>query len=276
LTCIDTLQDEILNAQLSYVDAEAGRYTDSFRIIDEIWECRRLFAQLDRNLSATWDIYYRAAREYRKTNGNLRVPKDYVTDNGLTLGSWIKTQRRVYAGKVPGALTDEKIQKLNDLGMLWDVRSDSWEEGYGELLTYYEKYGDADVKARYVSDSGFPLGKWVSNLRGKVKNKGMDQALTPEQQQKLAAVGMIWNKRGEKQERQGEYARLWNTKFELARDYYEKHGDLNIPVAYCVDGVRLGRWISNIRGKRRNPRSSGMVLDENRIRQLDSIGMNWK
>jgi hypothetical protein len=227
------------------------------------------------------------------------------------------------------------------LAWIGEAKRDRWEEGYRELLTYYEKNGDADVKARYVSESGFPLGKWISNLRSSVRLRGINQALTPEQQQKLAKVGMIWDKNGEKWEhylqaakdyrrehgnlkipakyvteegiplgnwlhnlRSGisgersrqetlsleqiaqlealgiewekDNVRLWNQKYALARDYYEQHGDLNIPVAYCVDGIKLGRWISNIRGKRRNPRSSGMILDENRIRQLDSIGMNWK
>ena len=70
--------------------------------------------------------------------------------------------------------------------------------------------------------------------------------------------------------------RQWNMKFELAKEYYEEHGNLDVPVGYCVNGVKLGRWISNIRGTRRKPENSHLVLDEDRIRQLDSIGMNWK
>lgn len=69
---------------------------------------------------------------------------------------------------------------------------------------------------------------------------------------------------------------VWNSKYKLAKEYYTEHGNLNIPVAYCVDGVKLGRWISNIRSKRKNPNSSGMMLDESRIAMLDSIGMDWK
>ena len=49
-----------------------------------------------------------------------------------------------------------------------------------------------------------------------------------------------------------------------------------MPVSYCVDGVKLGRWISNVRSKRKHPGASGMVLDEDRIRLLDRIGMDWK
>ncbi|WP_418412619.1 helicase associated domain-containing protein, partial [Anaerobutyricum hallii] len=68
----------------------------------------------------------------------------------------------------------------------------------------------------------------------------------------------------------------WNEKYALAKRYYEEFGDLNVPVSYCVNGVKLGRWISNVRSKRKHPGASGMVLDEDRIRLLDRIGMNWK
>lgn len=65
-------------------------------------------------------------------------------------------------------------------------------------------------------------------------------------------------------------------KYDLARAYYEEHGNLNVPATYAVDGVKLGRWIANIRAKRKHPESSGMVLDDTRIRQMDLIGMDWK
>ena len=91
--------------------------------------------------------------------------------------------------------------------------------------------------------------------------------LTEEQRAQLEALGMEWEKEG---------TILWNRKFILAKAYYEQNGNLDMPVSYCVEGIKLGRWISNIRTKRKNPGSSGMVLDEERIRQLDSIGMNWK
>ncbi len=93
------------------------------------------------------------------------------------------------------------------------------------------------------------------------------ETLTDEQKEQLTKLGLSWEKNN---------VTVWNSKFELAKDYYRQHGNLNIPVAYCVDGVKLGRWISNIRSKRKNPGSSGMVLDESRIKMLDSIGMDWK
>lgn len=343
LCCIDCLKNEMEEAFVLFPTnyGERAHFSDRFRIIDETKDSRILFRKLQANLSSAWDTYYTAARQWYQEKGNLRIPKSYVTSTGLTLGSWIQTQRRVYSGAVTGGLTEEKVRKLNEIGMIWDARDQSWNNALAELQTYFNEHGNLDIKARYETPDGFKLGRWVCNLRTKVRTKGLDQALTPEQQQQLAELGMIWDRNSEKWEDYFEAAenyykthgnldvmtkyvtenglplgrwlseishqvcgenqdqislseeqlkrlrnigfrqekktdRQWNEKYMLARNYYETYGNLNIPLSYSINGVRLGRWIANVRSKRKHPASSGMVLGEERIRQLDSIGMNWK
>lgn len=343
LCCIDCLKNEMEEAFVLFPTSygERAHFSDRFRIIDETKDSRILFRKLQANLSSAWDTYYTAARQWYQEKGNLRIPKSYVTSTGLTLGSWIQTQRRVYSGAVTGGLTEEKVRKLNEIGMIWDARDQSWNNALAELQTYFNEHGNLDIKARYETPDGFKLGRWVCNLRTKVRTKGLDQALTPEQQQQLAELGMIWDRNSEKWEDYFEVAenyykthgnldvmtkyvtenglplgrwlseishqacgenqdqislseeqlkrlrsigfrqekktdRQWNEKYMLARNYYETYGNLNIPLSYSINGVRLGRWIANVRSKRKHPASSGMVLGEERIRQLDSIGMNWK
>lgn len=343
LSCIDCLKKEMEEAFVLFPTTYGKRlrFSERFHITDETKDCRMLFQKLQTNLSSAWETYYIAARQYYREKGNLKVPKSYLTQTGLTLGSWIQTQRRVRAGSVTGNLSEEKVRKLDEIGMVWDSKDQSWNEALRELQAYYEEHGNLDVKARYVTENGFRLGRWVCNLRTKVKNKGLDQALTKEQQGELEKLGMIWDRNGEKweeyfreaqeyylehgdlevpvkyvtengvplgrwlaeigsqlseknacrsslEERQLERlreigfktekktVRQWNEKYALAKDYYEEYGNLNVPVSYSVNGVKLGRWISNIRAKRKHPESSGMVLGEERIRQLDSIGMDWK
>lgn len=343
LSCIDCLKKEMEEAFVLFPTTygKGFRFSERFHITDETKDCRMLFQKLQTNLSSAWETYYIAARQYYREKGNLKVPKSYLTQTGLTLGSWIQTQRRVRAGSVTGNLSEEKVRKLDEIGMVWDSKDQSWNEALRELQTYFEEHGNLDVKARYVTENGFRLGRWVCNLRMKVKNKGLDQALTKEQQEELEKLGMIWDRNGEKweeyfREAQGYYlehgnlevpvkyvtengvplgrwlaeigsqlgeknacrssleerqlerlreigfktekktVRQWNEKYALAKNYYEEYGNLNVPVSYSVNGVKLGRWISNIRAKRKHPEGSGMVLDEHRIRQLDSIGMDWK
>lgn len=124
LYSIDCLTEEIDQAfsLMPCTQVEREKFKDRFRIYDEVKECRQLFGQLQSNLSSTWDNYYLAACAYYRDHGNLKVPKDYVTDDGLTLGSWIQTQRKVYSGKIAGGLTADKIEKLNLIGMIWNVR----------------------------------------------------------------------------------------------------------------------------------------------------------
>ncbi|WP_346991889.1 Helicase associated domain protein [Agathobacter rectalis] len=335
LYCIDCLKNEMQEAFLLYPDTHSPRehFDDRFRIIDETKDSREIFMRLQENLGSAWDTYYEAAKQWYEENGNLKIPKSYVTKSGLTLGAWINTQRRVKSGNISGNLTWEKIQKLNDIGMIWDVMDSSWQEVLEELKSYRNIYGNLDIKAKYVSPTGFRLGSWINNMRFKVKKYGIEQALTDEQRKALEELGMIWDHNKQKWEEYysaakayyKEYGNLevpakyvtadgiplgrwlsnqtnshsmtdeqlqrlqsigyrsesktaiqWNRKFELAKAYYEKNGNLDVPVSYSTDGVKLGRWISNIRCKRKNPKASGMVLDTERIARLDSIGMNWK
>lgn len=335
LYCIDCLKNEMQEAFLLYPDTHSPRehFDDRFRIIDETKDSREIFMRLQENLGSAWDTYYEAAKQWYEENGNLKIPKSYVTESGITLGAWINTQRRVKSGNISGNLTWEKIQKLNDIGMIWDVTDSSWQEVLEELKSYRNTYGNLDIKAKYVSPTGFRLGSWINNMRFKVKKYGIEQALTDEQRKALEELGMIWDHNKQKWEEYYSAARAyykehgnlevpakyvtadgiplgrwlsnqtnsrsmtdeqlkrlqsigyrsesktaiqWNRKFELAKTYYEKNGNLDVPVSYSTDGVKLGRWISNIRCKRKNPKASGMVLDTERIARLDSIGMNWK
>ena len=342
LYCVDCLKNEMKEARMQFAERH-GRHEhfgDRFRIVDETKNSRQLFVKLQENLNSAWEVYYAAARRWYEENGHLKVPKGYVTPSGLTLGSWIQTQRKVHAGKTAGSLTPERTQMLEKIGMIWEVSDYKWEAAIEELQKYHDQYGNVDVKARYVTEDGWALGKWVSNLRLKVKKYGLNQTLTRAQQLQLEALGMIWDKNKENWERYFEAAeryyqkkgsldvpvkyitqggiplgrwlsgirrqaagsdmqasltkeqkkrlqsiglemdtrpeQQWNMKYNLAKEYYEQHGNLNVPVSYAVNGIRLGRWLSNIRSKRKHPESSGMVLDDRRIRQLDGIGMDWK
>lgn len=342
LYCVDCLQNEMQEARVLFpsIYGKNSRFEDRFRIIDETKDSRKLFLRLQDNLNSAWEVYYAAARQWYEATGHLKVPKGYVTPSGLTLGSWIQTQRKVHGGRKAGSLNPERIHLLEKIGMIWTVSDYKWDEAARELQKYYDKYGNLDIKARYVTEDGWALGKWVSNLRIKVKKYGLEQTLTEEQQSQLEALGMIWDKSKENWERYFEAAETyyrangnldvpvkyttedgiplgrwlsnlrhqllvrdrqsalsdeqrkqlrsiglqdeskpeqqWNMKYDLARAYYEEHGNLNVPAAYAVDGVKLGRWIANIRAKRKHPESSGMVLDDTRIRQMDLIGMDWK
>lgn len=173
-----------------------------------------------------------------------------------------------YKKELDQALTKEQQEQLAALGMIWDRNTEKWEEYFEAAQEYYRQHGNLDVMAKYVTEEGLPLGRWLSDISNKVSDENLRRVLlTDEQLERLKSIGF-------KQEKKT--ARQWNEKYELAKNYYEIHGDLNVSLSYCVNDVKLGRWISNIRSKRKHPGSNGMALSQERIRQLDNIGMNWK
>lgn len=266
LRCIDYLQAELKEAYVAMpcTARERQGFDGSFQVQDELKDCRDLFRQLQENLGASWEVYFQAAADYCREFGNLKVPRTYVTKDGLSLGSWIQIQRRVYAGKKCGALSREQIQRLEDIHMIWDVRNENWESGYAELYCYYQEHGNADVNTRYVTASGFHLGKWIRSLRERVKKNGKDRVLNPRQQEQLERLGFKWDKSGPG----------WEDYYQSARQYYLKYGNLKIPKSYVTaDNLPLGSWIRIQRRVYAGKRPGSLSGEQ--IARLEAIGMIW-
>ncbi len=263
---IDTIKAEMEEAfeVVGCSAFERQKFMEKFHISEEVKECRRLFEAITKNLSVTWEMYYLKAKAYYEAYGNLKIPKTYRTDNGLSLGAWLVTQRRVYNKKAVGNLTQEQIEKLTAIGMEWELRQEAnFEKGLSNLAEYKEVYGNADVKASYITPEGFALGKWISNIR----SKGLSAAgLTQERRQRLDELGMIWDK--------AEYQ--WRKSYKSAKEYYIVHGNLDVPRKFeTKDGFKLGIWLANQRANYAGNRKGAAMLKEWQIDALNSIGMIW-
>ena len=266
LYSVESLQQE-MSAAITYY-RYLGQYTtvvnESFHIIDEVQDARRLFDSLEEALSASWPIMFAAAEEYFHSNGHLNVPSRYKTANGLALGRWVSRQRQAYYGKDGLRLTAAQATQLEGIGMQWqNLRLDAFERNFAEAEAFHARYGDLNVPAKYVSPSGFPLGQWLSYMRSARVNQRSSIA-TPERIARLDALGMVW----------AAFSDQWERNYLEACAYYEAHGNLLVPAGYVSpSGVKLGNWVSNLRGKRTG-KSAG-VLTAEQIARLDMIGMAW-
>lgn len=66
-----------------------------------------------------WNTKYLLAKDYFKENGNLNINSKYISKDGTKLGSWIRTQRVAYKN---GELSDDRINRLNEIEMIWDIK----------------------------------------------------------------------------------------------------------------------------------------------------------
>lgn len=266
---IGAIQEEMYAAvQQLYRQGLGGEVVaERFSIIDEVQECRRLFEQLGEGLVSNWEVYYEAAKAYREEHGNLLVPKRYKTEQGLSLGGWLSTQRAVRSGRTSGALTGEQIARLDALGMQWENRLElAWERGYLHAKAYFEEHGNLDVPARYRTADGFALGKWIVNCRQRRTGNTAAGVLTEERVARLDSIGMMWRP----------FNLRWEQNYLAAAEYYAGHGDLEIPLDYCTsEGLALGKWLFKQRMLRAGA-TPGAGLNEEQITRLDAIGMRWE
>ena len=264
LCSIGTIQDEINIAVSYYRDLGKGDriVTDSFEITDETKDSKKLFDMLESSLSSTWDTYCKAAEAYYEEHGDLNVPKKYVTPDGLTLGVWLVTQRRIKRGTAAGVLTEAQAAKLESIGMVWDdMRTRQWERGFEHAKAYFEENKNLDVKAGYVCPDGYKLGGWIANNRTWHANNSCANILTKERVKRLEEIGMVWSKNNS----------VWERYYSCALMYHMKHGSLDVPSDYVAeDGLRLGEWLNRQRRARK-----GTLTDE-QTERLDMLGMVWE
>ena len=258
---------------------EDKTFTGHFQIIDEVKDCRRLFAQLNETLTASWDAMYDIAKEYYKTYGNLEVPAAYTTSDGYSLGAWVATQRKVYQKKTAGCLSVEQIKRLEEIGMCWQGSQEAaWERNFLAAEKYFKEHGNLAVPADYVTAGGCRLGRWVRRQRESLQggqdadenmqileNEGEHvanrQSIRAEHRIKLSKIGMVW-----------ESGDPWERRFALAEQYYKEHGNLRMPADYVADGVWLDRWLREQKARWEGGSSQNPLTQEQK-EKLTSIGL---
>lgn len=214
-----------------------------------------------KRLELAWENGWASARRYRDSHADLLVPVHYKDKNGFALGEWIVYNRQRYLG---GNLTQNRIERLEAIGMVWSTSNDLWEQNYAAATQYYLEHGDLEVPIKYETSSGFGLGVWLGAQRAAHKAGELPQ----EQVERLDALGMDWTNRND---------RKWMSLYDVAAAYYHEHGNLNVPSEYVTpDGVLLGKWVARQRYAYLNPdRSSARVTPERKA-LLDKLGMVWE
>ena len=221
----------------------------------------KLGIRWNHRLEAAWEKGFASAQKYRTEHGDLLVPVRYRDKNDFALGEWIVYNRQRYLG---GNLTQNRIERLEAIGMVWSTSNDLWEQNYAAATQYYLEHGDLEVSIKYETPSGFGLGVWLGAQRAAHKAGELPQ----EQVERLDALGMDWTNRND---------RKWMSLYDVAAAYYHEHGNLNVPSEYVTpDGVLLGKWVARQRYAYLNPdRSSARVTPERKA-LLDKLGMVWE
>ncbi len=206
-----------------------------------------------KRINRTWMDYYELARKYYETYGDLEILQRFKTNDGTTydsngkinLGCWIANQRQ-------SCLPDSERGKLLLLiGMRFENKKStlSWKEMYEYAKKYYESHGDLEIPVKFKTNDGINynpngqinLGQWISKQRRRCLPES-------EREKLLLQIDMRFENKNS--------TLSWKEMYELAKKYYEVHGNLEIPrwfktndgVTYDPNGkINLGQWITNQR-----------------------------
>ena len=215
-----------------------------------------------------WNKNYELAKKYYECYGNLIVPFKFKTINGyeydeagVSLGVWIVSQRR------NKKLTDERKKLLLNIGMQFGGTNDfKWNENYELAKKYFEHHGDLNIACKFKTINGYEYDETGVNLGIWLYIQRQNKNLSDERRMLLINIGM----------RFGDYNDLqWNKNYELAKKYYEYHGNLEIPknfktlngYEYDDVGVSLGVWLNNQR------QNKNLSVEKKEL--LSNIGMRF-
>ena len=232
-----------------------------------------------------WKKMYELAKIYYNHYENLLIPNSFKTtngyefdENGVRLGAWVRSQREAFQGKGTTVLNESRIDLLKKIGMVFEnIRTDQWMQYYNLAKIYYEHHGNLNIPFNFRTTNGYDfdekgiaLGEWITRQRQSYKGSN-NSSLTDDRRILLESIGMIFDV----------HAKQWIDSYNLAKIYYEHHGNLRIPSSFKTingyefseTGITLGAWIYSQR-KHYEKKELGKI-PPNQIQLLEQIGMIW-
>lgn len=205
---------------------------------------------------------YRAAAAFYQENHHLDVRSDFVTADGIKLGTWIRTNRAAFANR---ALSPERIRLLRQIGMIWNVDEYRWMKNYEVCRDYYLEHGQR-ISSSYLAADGSMPGKWLHSVV--LHHLNGDPNYTPlrdDQIKLLEQIGVVFEKRSDA---------AWNRAIAAVEEYYYTHNNLDVPGFYVSgSGVKLRSWLDYQR--RSYAGMTHSVITNERKAQLDRLGFDW-
>lgn len=127
-----------------------------------------------------WEAMFGELLAYKIKYGHVNIPIDAESK----LWRWVGTQRQ---SKKRDKLSAERVQRLDEIGLAWDLLESQWESRFSELLEYKATHGNMNVPR---GDS-IGLAAWVGKQRA-AKKLGK---ISDERIRKLDEIGFEWERK---------------------------------------------------------------------------------
>lgn len=152
--------------------------------------------QLRPHQDVLWQEHFNTLLKFIREHGHCHV--HYTFGHDSTLSKWVQRQRYQYKLKIAGkksTLVDERQQKLESVGFIWDSHSAKWQQRLNQLLEYKKEHGHCRVPSTYPINP--QLAMWVKSQRRQFKlyRSGLNSNLSEERLKSLNNLGFTWELR---------------------------------------------------------------------------------
>lgn len=179
-----------------------------------------------------WARGWAKLKTYVERVGNARVP--YGHREGATpLGQWVAEQRRAFSA---GEMSGLRARRLEQLGMVWSVADERFQENLEAAKAYYEDHWTLCAPRSAVALDR-PVGQWLSNLRRAGALDGH-----PEWETALKEIDPDWNPQWP-----ADWQRHYAALRELVADEDGQAGETELLPGFTVHGMDIGKWLAKQR-----------------------------
>jgi hypothetical protein len=143
-----------------------------------------------------WSERFDELVNFFKQHGHSSVP--HTDQSNKCLARWVKRQRYQHKLRLegkPSAMTDERIQLLEDLDFVWDSHGAAWEDRLRELDEFKAQHKHCNVPSNYKGNSS--LASWTKCQRRQYRlwKEGKKANITLDRIQQLESMGFQFNLR---------------------------------------------------------------------------------
>lgn len=202
-------------------------------------------------LSPAWDKTLAELTQFASDHGHLHVPRS------SRLGEWCYRQRRAHRC---GMLAPERVELLGAVpGWAWDQAEQRWLQQFAQVRRAAAQRGGLDLEdaefagtaitAPDLKSRARTIGRWCAQQRQRQRRGELGDW----QHAKLAAIpGWDWDALSERDA----------VGVDVLAEYVAWKGHANPPADAVEDGVRLGKWLNEVRRRRVTGQLSQVLLDE--------------
>lgn len=111
-----------------------------------------------------WNTFYIILCQYKKEFKTADVPKR-LKYNNIPLGLWCQRQRNAFK---ENRLSEIRVQKLLDIGFIFDPLEEEWNRKLNQYKRYIQKYQTTEITKRFTFENE-NLGVWIQTQKTRYK-----------------------------------------------------------------------------------------------------------